>query len=166
MALIDQAAESTSPAFLARVKMAMIAAAINIQAEAPAVLLSADAAAAATTITPVATTGFATGDLIQIGAGATLETRKITVSGANFTVTALTSAHKAGEVLQKVLWNSVNRRNFAKLVLNAPDNYAGLFAAAIAGNDSTITQQNDATITDATISTDVSAVWNSLAGTV
>jgi hypothetical protein len=165
MALLDQAQEAQVVLFQQRVQAAMCQAAVSVQGESPAVLLSADVAAAGTTITPLSVTGFATGDLVLIGSGASADTRKITVSGANFTVTALTNAHKAGEVIQKLIWNSVNRRTLAKAALNNPTTYAILFAAAICGNDPSLTIQNDGSITDASIQNGVAACWNAVAGT-
>jgi hypothetical protein len=60
--------------------------------------------------------------------------------------------------------NHTNRSNYAKLVLNNPGQYSPLFAEAICANNAALTVQSLGTITDATINSGVSAVWNSLAG--
>ena len=58
--------------------------------------------------------------------------------------------------------NHTNRANYAKLVLNSPESYAPLFAAAITSNDFALTTST----ADATVQNDVNAVWNALAGTI
>ena len=58
--------------------------------------------------------------------------------------------------------NHTNRANYAKLVLNSPDSYMPLFALAICALDPALTPASP----DATIQTNVNAVWNALAGTL
>ena len=58
--------------------------------------------------------------------------------------------------------NHTNRTNYARLVLNAPEQYMPLFAMAICAYDSTLS----ASSADSTIQNGISAVWNALAGTV
>lgn len=168
MSLLDQYNESNQTNFLYRVTMAMCAAAIAVQSETPNTFVAIDAAAAATSITVLNGASYSTGQLVAFGVGlATYETRKVSaIAGNVLTVTATTNAHKAGELSEQVIYNHANRIALAKLILNSPAAYAPLFAAAICANDSTLTLQNDASITDATINNDVSAVYNSIAGTL
>jgi len=58
--------------------------------------------------------------------------------------------------------NHTNRANYAKLVMNNPQNYLLAFSQAITAYDAALTQST----ADATIQNDVSAVWNALAGTI
>ncbi len=58
--------------------------------------------------------------------------------------------------------NHTNRANYAKLVLNSPDSYMPLFALATCAPDPALTPASP----DATIQTNVNAVWNALAGTL
>ena len=58
--------------------------------------------------------------------------------------------------------NHANRANYAKLVLNSPESYMPLFALAICALDPALTRASP----DATIQTNVNAVWNALAGTL
>ena len=63
--------------------------------------------------------------------------------------------------------NHTNRANYAKLVLNAPDQYLNSFAlACVSQNDPATTLPMTATITDANMTTVVSSVFNALAGTI
>lgn len=63
--------------------------------------------------------------------------------------------------------NHTNRANYAKLVLNAPQQYALFFAAAcVTQNDPATSQLMDNTISDANLGNVCSAVWNALAGTI
>lgn len=56
--------------------------------------------------------------------------------------------------------NHTNRANYAKLVLNAPQQYVFAFAQGVAS------QGQDNNATDATIQNTVNSIWNALAGTV
>src|SRR2546425_10571290 len=58
--------------------------------------------------------------------------------------------------------NHANRAAYAKLVLNAPESYVTLFSLAICAFNSSLTSVSP----DATIQSDVNAVWNALAGTL
>ena len=58
--------------------------------------------------------------------------------------------------------NHTNRANYAKLVLNAPEQYMPLFSMAVSAYDNALTSSS----TDTAIQNDVSAVWNALAGTI
>lgn len=168
MALFDQYQETTTATFQQRVQTAMSKAAINVQTEAKNSLQALDSAAAATTVTVVDGTQFAVNDLVTFGVGlGTAETRKVTAIATNvLTISATTNAHKAGEVVQKVVYNHANRIALAKAALNSPPTYAALFTNAICGNDATLTIQNDSTITDTQIANNISAVWDSIAGTL
>ena len=65
---------------------------------APSTILSAEAAVAATSLTAASSTGLQVGNLIDIGAGGTLETKRITaIDGTTLTISsALTNVQPAG----------------------------------------------------------------------
>jgi hypothetical protein len=58
--------------------------------------------------------------------------------------------------------NHTNRANYAKQVLNAPEQYMPLFSMAVSAVDNTLSSDS----TDTAIQNNVSAVWNALAGTI
>ncbi|HXI15510.1 MAG TPA: hypothetical protein VNM48_03990 [Chloroflexota bacterium] len=57
--------------------------------------------------------------------------------------------------------NHVNRATYAKLVLNAPDTYAPVFALAAVADGATTTAS-----TDTALASRVNAIFNALAGTI
>ena len=58
--------------------------------------------------------------------------------------------------------NHANRANYAKLVLNAPEQYMPLFSMAVSAYDNTLTSAS----ADTAIQNNISAIWNALAGTI
>lgn len=163
MTFIAQQDLSKDSAFLQRVRVAMLTAATNVQAEAVNTLQALDSAAAATSVTVVSGAVYAVNDLVTFGYGlATVETRKVTgIAGNVLTVSALTNAHKAGEVTQKVIYNHTNRANYAKLVLNAPGSYNQIFSEAVTTNVAIVAASLDSDIQFA-----VNSLWDALAGVV
>ena len=58
--------------------------------------------------------------------------------------------------------NHSNRSNYARLVLNAPDAYARVFALAVSATNGSIVASSQ----DSDIQFVVNGLWNALAGTV
>jgi hypothetical protein len=155
-----QNAAASVPSFVGKVRMAMCAAAVSISSEAttltggiPAGAVTALKCAALPSAIPATSTVAVGGEVFTSAAGAAQNATSIPVSGT------AAVPHFAGEVITPpTLANHVRRVAYARAVLNNPDLYAPLFAAALAS------QAIDDTSTDVAITNGVSAAWDALAG--